>query len=327
MNAQAPIPFELMDAPDAWSLENTGRTLELGVRYLYDEVQRVEPGCPLAQVVTRLGTNVKYLWQNFNEKGLPPPPDKLEKVMTAMDIQGNLGYSLWRLRFHRHSPGYEFELKQLAQASDGTETSKRLLRSHGFTFQMAARMVEKSFGLEICAPGAEEGPDFILARDGDTFPCEATTKDPAKIVSPTVDEFWRHILNAVKRKKTKFAASGYRHGVLLIDCSPIAHLMAGTQLGVDQLVSMDADGSYGRSDPLVRYDGSPFSNGVKEVQELLRGTNVTAVVLRYRKFSAREGAGERRDQIQVLGSIRGRRFWKHFDAPLIFPGDGVTVTR
>jgi hypothetical protein len=320
-----PIPFELMDAPDAWSLENTGRTLELGARYLYDEVERIEPGCPLGQAVTRLGNNVKYLWQNFNAKGLIPPPDKLEKVMTAMDLQGNLGYSLWRLRSHRHSPGYEFELNQLAQAGDGTESSKRLLRSHGFTFQMAARMTEKSFGVAFCQPGTEEGPDFILSRDGDTFPCEATTKDPAKIVSAYVDEFWRHILNAVKNKKTKFSSSRYQHGVLLIDCSPIAHLMVGAQLGIDTIVSMEADGSYGRSDRLVRYDGSPFSNGVKEVEELLRGTNVTTVVLRYWKFAAREGAGERRDQIQVLGSIRGRCFWKHFESPLIFPGEGIQV--
>ncbi len=102
MSTEMIIPYELMDAPDAWTPELTGRTLELGSRYLFDEVQRIDPGCPLSQNGIRLGNAVLYVKTNYLDKDLPVPPDKRDNIMSAMDLQGNLGLALWRLRSFRN---------------------------------------------------------------------------------------------------------------------------------------------------------------------------------------------------------------------------------
>jgi hypothetical protein len=319
-------PFDLMDDSTAWTTENTCRTLELGARYLYEEVQRIDPGSPLSAAVLRLGNAVAYVKANYIEKGIPVPNDKRDKIMTAMDLEGNLGYALWRLRHYR-SEGYDYELKQLAQAGDGTGTSKLLLRSHGFVFLISAWFVSKSFGIEFCLPGVVEGPDFIATREGDSFHCEATTKDPPTLRSDTVEEFWRHIHNAVQRKKSKFQTSPSRDDILLIDCSPIAHLTEGSPLHADQLASMDGDGGHGRIDRLILFDGLPFSEGIRKLESLLGDTNISNIVLRNCRSSVRDGVGERRDLFLVLGMIKGRRFWRYFEAPLIFPGPGMSIAR
>ena len=156
-----PRLFEPLDAPDAWAPKNTCHTLELASRYLFDEVQRIESGCPLSEKGRRLRNAIVYVQRNYIEKDIPVPADKKEKIMSALNVQGNLGYALWRLHPYR-SAGYDFELKQLAQVGDGSDASKQLLRSHGFLFLIAARLAEHLFDIEFCLPGEEEGPDLIV---------------------------------------------------------------------------------------------------------------------------------------------------------------------
>ena len=311
--------FDLMDQADAWTSKVMQRTLELGARYLYDEAERIEPGSPLSKASIKLGNSIQHVRTHYYQKGLAVPADQRDKIMAALDLHGNLGYALWKLRAFR-SAGYDFELKQLAQWGGLSGSSKRLLRSHGSLFHFASRLAVKSFAIEFCLPGAIEGPDFIASIDGASFPCEVTTKDPEKLKAETVEEYWRHVHNAIRAKRGKFDSATLDNGVLLIDCTPIAHLIQGVPLRSHEVASMDANGTSGRVDRVVRYDGSAMAEGVRRTEVMLQGSRIRNLALRNWLFTTENGRGERLDLILVLGTLEGRGFWKHFNAPLILPG-------
>lgn len=334
------LPFEKMDDPGSWTGESVGLGYELGATYLYEELERVAPRSALAERVVRLGSAGRYVRENYLEKGLEVPEDKAEKIATVSILLGSLGQSLWKVRAFR-SPGYDFELRALSQADElFAGEGARLIRSHGFTFFSAAFFADQGFSIEFIKAGQEASPDYFVFCNSDRFACEATTKEPAATIPEGLDipGYWAHVHDCVLKKKGKFRDPAYRDGVLLIDTSTISHLIQNAPLQTADLHSLEdydeavrAKESHlgyppGRSDRLIKYDDSPFSQGVQELQRLLAGTSVRNVMVWRRLVEKRGEAFFRREGNMILGSIKGRRFWRYFKSVLIFPGDGIRIT-
>ncbi|MCE9583214.1 MAG: hypothetical protein K8T20_12045 [Planctomycetes bacterium] len=333
MQADSP-PFEKMDDPQSWTGDSTCSGYELGAAYLYQELQRVSPMSPLAERVVLLGNAVKYIQANYVEKGIEVPTDKASKTVEAIFRWGWLGYSLWKLRSFR-SPVYDFELRELAGADRRTEDGARRLRSHGFTFSAAAHFAGKGFSVDFIKAGLKPAPDFFISRNNDRFPCEATTKAPTGKIGPGHDvaTYFSHVHAAITEKKPKFREAQYDHGVLLVDVSPIYHLVEGAHFQRAEIITMedydlckrageeDLGFPPSRVDRVLSFDDSPFAQGVNEIRRLLDGTSIRSVMFWRRLIEVRGDRVVRREGSNILGTMRGRKFWRYFPSTsvLMFP--------
>jgi len=322
------LPYGTLDDVVRWRAKewDWGQNI-IAVRYLWDELERLRPASLLGRQLVALGDEVRAAGRGGEAEVRP------DSVMHRVAAFAPLGFALWGLRAQRDSEGYRQEVVQLAAGDDGA------VLGHGFTLDSAGTLARLGFDIEFIpqTPGGEQQPDFLARRHGDTFTCEATTKNPTALRYENIGEFWRHLHRAVETKRTKYGRGGeWRKGVLLVDATPIIHLWGGLSSlpVVGEIVHMTPDHASGRPESVLRsgraamlsYEG-PHGEGLRELEWLIRDYDIGSVMIWHRHLHRLpEGGVHRQSGFKVIGTMRGGSFWTHFEPALVFPGPGFRVT-
>jgi hypothetical protein len=327
------VPYTLMDDLEVWRRSDP-RALFAGVNFLFDTVKEQHPKSFLVRHVLNLGSLKHQLEARYPDPQMAPAGDAdIGKLLKHLNALGTVGYGLWHLKNYMDSAAFRDELEEFSKYGDVTNPNGNRLRllGQGFLFYASGVLARDGFAIEFIPQSKKPGerrPDFYALRDGNRFPCEATSKSsPAR--TETVKEFWQRIVEVVEAKRTQFRPAEFSHGVLLVDCTPVYGLMAldGIPIG-GELFHMSADdkGPPGGSVPLIRYDDSDFSRGLHSFQEAIKDSGIRNVILWRRVCEVSGNDIEKKNEYRVLGTIEGGRFWSYFPKALVFPGPNVQVT-
>ncbi|MFL5330230.1 MAG: hypothetical protein ACJ8C4_15120 [Gemmataceae bacterium] len=257
---------------------------------------------------------------------------EMSELFSEINLLGTLGHSLWHLRQHLPSRALRFELKELSQLGSGINPAGDALRlrGQGFLLLAAAQLAKQGFEIEFVerAKGRVIA-DLLVHRDGVTFCCEATSRQPNLENGHPVEFFWSVISSVAEDKKRQVAFDGHRYGVLIIDCTPIwdAFSLGQIPVGGDlvYMVPPELGGPRSGAVSLVRFDDSEFSRGLRGLERILRGSNVQSIILWKHHCEIFEDGYRRHIFYRVIGSIEGAPFWSYFDRPMVFPGPNVHV--
>jgi hypothetical protein len=303
-----------------------------GVWYLYETLQARYPKSPLIRRALELGDRWDAVRQAAGDEPSRAPNSELSAIFSETNLLGTLGYSLWHLRRCLDSAGMRFELKELAQIGTGQNPAGDLLRlrGQGFLFLAGAELAKLGFEVEfVPRRKGVRTHDLIVSRDGVPVGCEVTSRSPAAGDFDSVEFFWATINELVKKKKAQVAGSALKYGALIIDCSTVwdALTLAEIPCGLNLVyyIPPELGGPRSGSAPLVRYDDSAFSQGLRELEAAIQGTNVQTLILWKHHCEIFEEGYRRHMAYRVLGTIEGATFWSHFPKPLAFPGPGVRV--
>jgi hypothetical protein len=249
-----------------------------------------------------------------------------------LNTVGTLGRSLWQLKELLDAPGLRYELKELSQLGTGENPAgdRLRLRGQGFLLLAAGHLVSEGFALEfISRRQGEQTPDFFAIRDGNRFTCEVTNCYPETGDCASVDFFWSTIHRVVQKKRAQLQGSEFTNGVLIIDCSPVweafglSHVPIGGQAVF--FIPENLGGPRSVSAPLVRYDESPHSVGLRGLEDGIRGTNIQTVILWNHKLELSDIGYRRRMEYRILGTAHGCVFWSYFPKACVFPGPQLNV--
>ncbi len=142
-------------------------------------------------------------------------------------------------------------------------------------------------------------------------------------------EFWDRIVEVVEKKRGQFAAPEFADGVLSIDASPMFHFLSANDIPIGgtlvHLPAQDQQGPPGGEAPLIRYDESEFSEGLRRFENAIAGTGIRTLMLWNREFAILGNDVRRRIERRVIGTIGGNRFWAYFQEAVVFPGPEVGV--
>jgi hypothetical protein len=305
-----------------------------GVNYLYDTLEEKHSGSNLAARVRALGDLKLALERRTRGDPFAVKGSDLDAqhIVRELNTLGTIGYGLWHLRPYYDSSGFRFELKELSRLGDPSNPAgdDLRLRGQGFLFHAAGVLARDGFGIEfIPRRDGERRPDIFAVRDGLKFPCEITSKAGITLRDRSVNEFWGRILEVVAAKKEQFSSADFADGVIIIDASPVFHLVSGSDVPIGgtlcHLPGRDQKGPPGGSVPLIRYDASDFSQGLQRFEKAIGETRIRNLVLWNRDLEIDGDAIRRRFEYRVIGTIGGNRFWAYFPTAVVFPGPDVQV--
>lgn len=304
-----------------------------GVGYLYDKLEKPQGReYPLRERIRRLASFAQRMQAASPNAGLPDGIELYEYRRNVWDLDefGTIGYGLWHLRPYEDSPAFRDRFKVLAasEPNGGDRNANPQLRGVGFEFVCAGVLAREGFSIEFIPSAANEPrPDFFARRDGHTFPCEATSKYPTVPAAKTPEDFWDRLVAVAEVKMAQLAKDKYPDGVLHVDCTPIFGTMTEGAIpigGTAHYLPADGKGP-GGSVPVIRYDASPFSIGLRRFGAAIEKSSITTLVLWNRLLKVTPEATRRSIQHCVLGTMRGNRFWSYFPKAVVFPGSSVEI--
>ena len=256
--------------------------------------------------------------------------NQMVAFFSELDALGTLGYSLWHLKAYLDAPGLKYELKTLAQQSGGHNEDTLIFRSQGFLLLAAAHLAKQGFHLEFIPRRKNvQTPDFFALRDGNKFACEVTTLQPKSGDFASLEFFWTKINGKVDLKKSQLKQPEYGSGVLIIDCTSVWEALGLGQVPIGAQLAYSIPTEHGGfrsgSTPLVRLDDSVHTQGLRDLQEIVRGTGIHTLVLWKYRLEILEERYKRHLAYCVIGTMDGIPFWSYFDKALVFPGPNVSV--
>ena len=191
-------------------------------------------------------------------------------------------------------------------------------------------MSKQGFTIEFIPRRKDENtPDFLARRDGNTFTCEVTNRHPKSGQFDSIDFFWSTVNETVSKKKAQLASAAFPHGVLIIDCTPVweafglGHFTEGGVMVYS--IPSEQGGRRAGSVPLIRYDDSEHSNGLRDLEEIIRGTAIHTLILWKHRLILEQESYRREMAYRVVGTVMGTTFWSYFPRALVFPGPHVDV--
>jgi hypothetical protein len=306
--------------------------LVAGVWFLHETMLARYPKCPLLKRTVRLGDQYQLMKRAVTGDPAQVSHDQVAGLFSEMNTLGTLGHSLWHLKHLIDAPGVRYELKELAQVGCGeNEEEDRLrLRGQGFLFLAAANLSKQGFDLEFIPRRKNEStPDFYARRDGNTFTCEVTNRYPKSGAFDSIEFFWSTLNETVSKKKVQLANAPFPHGVLIIDCAPVwdafglGHFTEGGVLVYS--IPPEQGGPRSGSVPLIRYDESEHSEGLRHLEEIIRGTAIHTLILWKHKLEIQKEGYRREMMYRVVGTMTGATFWSYFPRAFVFPGPNVDM--
>jgi hypothetical protein len=306
--------------------------LVAGVWFLHDTMVARYPRCPLVKRTVRLGYRYELMKRAAAGDPTQVSPDQVAGLFLEMNTLGTLGHSLWHLKRHIDAPGVRYELKELSQIGCGENEQGDLLRirGQGFLFLAASNLSKLGFELEFIPRRKNEStPDFYARRDGNTFTCEVTNRHPQSGAFDSIGFFWSTLNETVDRKKSQLAKADFPHGVLIIDCTPVWEAFGLGQFAVGgelvYYIPPEQGGPRSGSVPLIRYDESDHSEGLRNLAEVIRGTAIHTLILWKHNLETQKEGYLREMMYRVVGTITGATFWSYFGRAFVFPGPDVDV--
>jgi hypothetical protein len=306
--------------------------LVAGVWFLHETMLALHPKCPLLKRMLRLGDRYEAMKSAAAGDPTQVSHDQVAGMLSEMNMLGTLGHSLWHLKGHLDAPGVRYELKELSQIGCGENEEGDLLRirGQGFLFLAAANLSKQGFELEFIPRRKNEStPDFYARRDGNTFTCEVTNRHPQSGAFDSIEFVWSTLNETVDRKKSQLAQADFPHGVLIIDCTPVweafglEHFTEGGVLVYS--IPSEQGGPRSGSVPLIRYDESEHSEGLRNLAEVIRGTAIQTLILWKQNLQIHKEGYRREMMYRVVGTITGATFWSYFPRAFVFPGPHVDV--
>jgi len=303
-----------------------------GAWFLHETLLARHPKCPLLKRILRVGDRFEVVSKSAGNDPSRVTYDEMAFLFSEMDTIGTLGHSLWHLRHYLDSPGLKYELKELSKIGCGENEEGDLLRirGQGFLFLAAANLSKQGFELEFIPRLKNEStPDFYARRDGNTFTCEVTNRHPQSGAFDSIEFFWSTVSETVDRKKSQLAKTAFPHGVLIIDCTPVweafglGHFIEGGVLVYS--IPPEQGGPRSGSVPLIRYDESAHSEGLRNLAEVIRGTAIHTLILWKHNLEIQKEGYRREMMYRVVGTITGATFWSYFPKAFVFPGPHVDV--
>lgn len=328
------IDFRVLDDDTRWADSiSHPEVLLAGVWFLNQTMLKIYPRCPLLGLIRGFGDRFNAVIQKAGGGFSQLTADEAEQLLTELHLFATLGYSLWHLSNYHDSSGFLNELKELSKVGGGqnpVEDAVRI-RGHGFLLLAASDLAKQGFGIEFVKRQAKRGqrtPDLKANRDSTSFYCEITSISPQKGDFSDVAFFWSKINEVVGEKLSQLEVANPRNGVVIVDCTPIWDALNFSQIHADVLVydiPQHLGGPFTASASLIRYDDSPISVGLKNLEMTIRGSAVRSLIL-WKQKSKSVGDGFKREiAYRVLGAIDGVVFWRYFEKVLAFPGPDVTV--
>lgn len=306
--------------------------LAAGIWYLHDLLVSRHPDCPLFKRVRLFGDQFERSKEIGREDDLQLTHEQIKSMIGEMNLLGTLGHSLWHLSSFSQTPGFAFELKELAQIGCGenAEGDTLRLRGQGFLFLAAAHIAKHGFDIEfIQRRGNDPTPDFFAFRDGNRFSCEATSRHPVCGELTSNEFFWSVIIDTVTKKARQFRKEEFQNGVVLIDCTPVwdAFDLGNLSIGGEIIYEIpDRVGpSRTGSAPLIRYDTSIAGERLRNLEEAIRDSGIHTLVLWKNRVEFFDDKFRREMKYGILGSLKGIPFWSFFEKAIAFPGPNVNV--
>jgi hypothetical protein len=303
-----------------------------GVGFLNEVMLARFPRCPLLRRTTRLGDQYGLMRKTAAHDLAQITPEQVAMFFSELNLFGTLGHSLWHLKEHLDAPGARYELKELSKIGCGENEEGDLLRirGQGFLFLAASDLSKQGFEIEFIRRRKDEStPDFFARRDGNTFTCEVTNRYPQSGAFDSIEFFWSTLNETVSKKKSQLAKAAFPHGVLIIDCTPVweafglGHFIQGGVL--TYYIPPEQGGPRSGSVPLVRYDDSAHSEGLRNLAEIVRGTAIHTLILWKHKLEIQEEGFRRETMYRVVGTMMGTTFWSYFPRAFVFPGPHVDI--
>lgn len=337
MNAAPNLAESLNDEAKWRSSTECVDVLCAGVNYLYERLGSL-PGreAPLHARIRQLG-NLRLALRarhgSVPSTTVGTDPD-VERFIRLLDDLGTLGFSLWHLKEFEDSAAFRRQFSELARVGEegNSEGDALRLRGQGFMFYAAGFLAREGFAIEFIDEAADRGqrrPDFYARRDGETYPCETTSKHPRVIRSASVEEFWARIVEVVEAKKTQIALPCFPNGVLIVECSRVFDLLSAGDVPLGgtlyHLPGQEGAGPPGGSAPMIRYDDSKFSKGLLAFGTAIENSGIRTLMLWNRTLTFQGETLTRRLEHRVIGTMAGRRFWAYFPNAVVFPGPNVEV--
>jgi hypothetical protein len=331
--APARVNLAILDDDARWADNSEcGDLLVAGVWFLHDTLKSRHPRCPLLGRITQLGDQLERLRSASGGDPSNVTAADASAFFTEMNTVGTLGHSLWRLKRHLDAPGLRYELSELSQLGTGENPAgdQLRLRGQGFLLFAAGHLVSQGFDVEFISRRKEQQtPDFFAIRDDNRFTCEVTNRYPETGDCTSVDFFWSTLHGVVNNKRNQLRGTEFTNGVLIIDCSPVweAFGLSDVPIGGQLVFSIPEHLGGPRSTPapLVRYDESPHSLGLRGLEDAIRGTNIHTLVLWNHKLEISDVGYRRRMEYRILGTVHGCEFWSYFPKVCVFPGPQLSI--
>ena len=327
------INYAILDDDARWADNSEcADLLVAGIWYLHDTFKARYADCPLIRRIRKAGDEFERLRLASGSDATNLNPTEASSCFTELNTLGTLGHSLWQLKGHLGAPGLTYELKELSQLGTGGNPAgdKLRLRGQGFLLLAAGHLMSQGFNLEfIPRRDGEQTPDFFAIRDGNRFACEVTNRHPESGNCESVEFFWSTIHGVVNKKGAQLQGTEFTNGVLIIDCTPVwegfglSHVPIGGDVVL--FIPEHLGGPKSVSAPLVRYDESPHSFGLRGLEDAIRGTNIQTVILWNHKLELSNVGFRRRMEYRVLGTVHGCLFWNYFSKTCVFPGPQLNV--
>lgn len=231
-----------------------------------------------------------------------------------------------------HARAVRYELKELSQVGCGENEEGDLnrIRGQGFLFLAAANLAKQGFAIEfIPREKGKSTPDLLARRDGNSFTCEVTNRYPKAGQFDSIDFFWSAVIETVTNKKPQLASAAFPPGVLIIDCTPVweafglGHFTEGGVMVYS--IPPEQGGPRTGSVPLIRYDDSEHSNGLRDLEATIRGTAIHTLILWKHKLVIEQDTYRREMAYRVIGTMMAATFWSYFPKAFVFPGPNVDV--
>jgi hypothetical protein len=306
--------------------------LTAGVWFLHETMRARHPKCPLLKRTLRLGDRYELMKRAAAGDPTQVSHNQVAGLFSEMNTLGTLGHSLWHLKRHIDAAGVRYELKELSQIGCGENEEGDLLRirGQGFLFLAAANLSKQGFELEFIPRRKNEStPDFYARRDGNTFTCEVTNRHPQSGAFDSIEFFWSTLNETVDRKKSQLAKADFPHGVLIIDCTPVWEAFGLGQFAVGghlvYSIPPEQGGPRSGAVPLIRYDESAHSEGLRNLAQVIRGTAIHTLILWKHNLEIQKEGYRREMMYRVVGTITGATFWSYFERAFVFPGPHVDV--
>lgn len=327
------INLSLMDDDARWADDT--ECLELliaGVWQLHGTLKARHPKCVLLRRIDRLAGEFERIQRVSGGDAAKVSVAEVAGFMSELNTLGTLGYSIWHLRGYLDAPGLRYELKELSQLGCGENPAGDTLRirGQGFLLLAAAHLAKEGFGLEfIPRRNGEQTPDFFATRDCTRYTCEVTNRYPMSGDFGSVEFFWESIQGVVQTKRNQLRGSEYIRGVLIVDCTPVWDAFGLARVPVGGVVAVFLDELHGGprtvSAPMVRYDDTPHSVGLRGLEEVIQGSNIETLVLWNHQLELTDTGYHRRMEYRILGTLHGAAFWTYFPKTCVFPGPQCNV--
>ena len=329
----AHVNFDILNDDVRWADPyDSADLLVAGIWFMHETLVARYPRCTLLKRIRRLGDQFQLLRTNAQDDSSKLASAQSSSSFSEMNTLGTLGHSLWHLRGCLDSPGLRYELKELSKLGWGqnpTGDSLRL-RGQGFLLLAAANLAKQGFAVEFVRRRKDvRTPDLLAHRNNITFSCEVTSREPQQGEFASLEFFWETINGTVSLKKGQLNQPEFQNGVLIIDCTLVWDTFSLERIPIGgelvYFIPPELGGPRSGSTRLVRYDESVQSQGLLDLQEVIRGTGIHTLILWKNRLDISDEGYTRCLAYRVIGTMDGIPFWSYFDRALVFPGPNVQV--